>query len=78
MGRREPWPKGTYREGWELWKGTFHLPGLRGQSQHGRLIYLIECRELVVIPLLVYTHTEYATRPASEKSLKRLIKEYTD
>ncbi len=40
FGRRERWPQGSYREGWELWKLDFDMPGLGGEARHGRLIYM--------------------------------------
>lgn len=75
MGRKEPWPKGTHVEGWELWKATFDMPGLHGQARHGRMIYLFNVHDRLAIPILVYTHAEFAKRPP-EKDLKRLLKEH--
>lgn len=74
FGSTEPWPKGTYREGWELWKLDFDMPGLGGAAKHGRLIYMIDREWQTVYLLWLYTHAEFEGRPP-EKSLKQLAKE---
>lgn len=71
FGRVEPWPKGSYREGWQLWKLDFDMPGLGGAAKHGRLIYMIHDEESTVYLLWIYTHSEFPGRPP-EKSLRRL------
>ena len=74
FGRVEPWPKGGHREGWQLWKLDFDMPGLMGAAKHGRLIYLIDTEGFTIYLLWIYTHAEFPGRPP-EKSLKRLTKE---
>lgn len=74
FGHAEPWPKGSYREGWELWKLDFDMPGLRGAAKHGRLIYMIDTEGSTVYLLWIYTHTQFPGRPP-DKSLKQLTKE---
>ncbi len=75
-GDQERWPKGTSRQGWQFRKARFNMPGLRGKCRRGRLMYLIDLENCVVIPLIVYTHEEEPTRP-SEGNLKRMIEEHT-
>jgi hypothetical protein len=42
LGHLEPWPKGSSRDGWELWKLEFKMPQIpSGEAGQGRLIYLI-------------------------------------
>lgn len=77
---REPWPKGSNREGWELWKFYFDMPGFTGASGQARLMYLIHEESLTVHPLWVYTHAEFEGRPADkdlQKVLKRLMSQQT-
>lgn len=74
FGHNEPWPKGSYREGWELWKLDFDMPGLSGEAKHGRLVYMIDPHGSTVYLLWLYTHAKFSGRPP-EKSLKRLVEE---
>ena len=74
FGHREPFPKGSHREGWELWKLDFDMPGLGGLAGHGRLIYMIDCRSSTVYLLWVYTHAKFPTRPP-DRPLRQLIRE---
>lgn len=73
-GHTEPWPNGTFREGWELWKLEFDMPGLKGQAKHGRLIYIIDTQRSIVYLLWIYTHKKFAGRPP-EASLRQLLNE---
>lgn len=74
FGGLEPWPKGTYREGWELRKLHFDPPELRGASGEGRLIYMIDTERSVVYLIWIYTHHEFPTRPP-DKSLRQVVEE---
>lgn len=74
FGRVEPWPKGSYREGWQLWKLDFDMPGLAGLAKHGRIIYMIDPEWSTVYLIWIYTHAEFPGRPP-DKSLKQLTKE---
>lgn len=74
FGHTEPWPKGSHREGWELWKLEFDMPGLRGLAKHGRLIYMVDREGSTVYLLWVYTHVEFPGRPP-DKSLRQLVRE---
>lgn len=71
LGDQEPWPHGTYQEGWDLRKVRFKMPGLLGQAREGRFVYLIDLRARVVVPLIPYTHKQYAKRPDAQ--LKAMI-----
>ncbi len=68
----EPYPKGSSREGYELWKLKFKMPQLRGAAEQGRLIYLLDVRQQEVILIWIYTHAEFEKRPP-ERDLKRLL-----
>lgn len=46
------------------------MPGLSGQAGKGRLIYLVELEAPLCVPLFIYTHARYATRP-KDKDLKK-------
>lgn len=77
FGHLEPWPGRAAREGFELWKLDFDMPGLRGAAGEGRLIYLVEEKERTVHIVWIYTHGEFEKRPP-EKELGRLLREVTD
>lgn len=74
FGHTEPWPNGSYQEGWELWKLNFDMPGLKGQAKHGRLIYMVDAEEATLYLLWIYTHAKFKGRPP-EKSLRQLTQE---
>ncbi len=77
LGHLEPWPKGSSRDGWELWKLEFKMPQLRGAAEQGRLIYLLDITKQEVVLLWIYTHAEFEKRPP-EQNLKRLLLEIMD
>jgi hypothetical protein len=70
----EPYPKGSSREGYELWKLKFKMPQLGGAAEQGRLIYLLDVTQQEVILVWIYTHAEFEKRPP-ERDLKRLLLE---
>lgn len=74
VGHLEPFPKGSSREGYELWKLEFNMPQLRGAAKQGRLIYLLNVTQQEVILAWIYTHAEFEKRPP-ERDLKRLLLE---
>ncbi|MEG4282502.1 hypothetical protein QUB68_05190 [Microcoleus sp. A006_D1] len=73
LGHFEQWPKGSSREGWELWKLEFKMPQLQGASGQGRLIYLLDITKQEVVLVWIYTHAEFEKRPP-DSSLKRLLR----
>lgn len=77
LGHLEPWPKGSSRDGWELWKLEFKMPQLRGAAEQGRLIYLLDITKKEVVLLWSYTHAEFDKRPP-DKNLKYLLLEIMD
>jgi hypothetical protein len=74
FGGLERWPKGSYQEGWELRKLHFGMPGLRGASGEGRLIYMVDTDGATVYLVWIYTHDEFPTRPP-DKPLRQLAEE---
>ncbi len=74
FGGMEPWPSSSYREGWELRKLHFGLPGYSGQAGDGRLIYMIDLEGSAVYFIWIYTHAEFPTRPP-DKPLRLLADE---
>jgi hypothetical protein len=72
LGVQESWPANTHQEGWDLRKERYKMPGLRGKSSKGRLIFLVDLENRVSIPLIIYTHKEYPDRPG-ERELKNMI-----
>lgn len=77
LGHLEPWPKGSSRDGWELWKIEFKMPQIRGAAEQGRLIYLLDITKHEVVLLWIYTHAEFEKRPP-DNNLKRLLLEIMD
>lgn len=77
LGHLEQWPKGSSREGLELWKLEFKIPQLHGASEQGRLIYLLDITKKEVVLLWIYTHAEFEKRPP-DKNLKHLLLEIMD
>lgn len=69
--REEPWPASVADPGWEFRKIEFPMPGLRGASGEGRLMYLVSDEEIV--PCRVYTHEEYTGRPPHDDLMGLLI-----
>ncbi len=47
------------------------MPGLSGQAGKGRLIYLVEIETRLSVPVFIYTHTRYPSRPG-DKDLKKM------
>lgn len=74
LGSPEPWPTGTYVEGWEFHKIRFRMPGLSGNAGQGRYMYLFNRAAGELIPLLVYTHEQYEERPSSH-TLSEIMKQ---
>ena len=77
LGHLEKCPKGSSREGLELWKLEFKMPQLRGAAEQGRLIYLLDITKKEVVLLWIYTHAEFEKRPP-DKNLKHLLLEIMD
>lgn len=66
----EPIPgKMPLQEELEFRKLRFAMPGLRGASGQGRLMYLINSTQRKIILVWIYTHEEFEGRP-DDKSLK--------
>ena len=63
--RDEPWPHGSAVGGWQFRKLEFPMPGLRGASGQGRLMYLASQEE--VVPFWLYTHEEFSGRPSDSE-----------
>lgn len=73
-GKMEPAPHHSLEEGQELWKVRFKIPGHRGAREQCRIIYIYHGKEDWVLPLIIYTHAEFAGRPP-DKQLAQLIKD---
>ncbi len=69
----EPSPKKSLKNCQRLAKVYFNLPGLRGASKEGRLLYLIDKEKKEIKLLYCYTHEEFAKRPP-DGFIKKLIK----
>jgi len=50
------------------------MPGLKGASGQGRLMYLINSIQSSIILVWIYTHEEYEGRP-DEKSLEAVLQD---
>ena len=73
-GKMEPAPHQSIDEGQELWKVRFKIPGHRGAREQCRIIYIYHPVEDWILPLIIYTHAEFAGRPP-DKQLAQLIKD---
>ena len=58
----------------EFRKLRFAMPGLRGASGQGRLMYLINSVQSSIVLVWIYTHEEYEGRP-DEKSLEAVLQD---
>lgn len=67
-----PWPRGTSRAGCELYKLKFAMPGLRGASKLGRLLYLVDRTNREIYFLWIYTHQEHKKQPR-DKEFKQVL-----
>ncbi|MEM9006862.1 MAG: hypothetical protein AAGE59_25460 [Cyanobacteria bacterium P01_F01_bin.86] len=76
--RLEPWPANlTSPDDWEFRKLVFLVPGRKGASGEGRLMYLVNDQQLVIRLIWLYTHEDFKKRPP-EKDLKTLMRELLD
>ncbi|MBZ8181583.1 hypothetical protein [Oscillatoria salina] len=53
------------------------MPNLQGASEQGRLIYLVNQNERMIVLVWIYTHEEFAKRPP-DKTLKQILQEILD
>jgi hypothetical protein len=75
--RLEPWPANLRADDWEFRKLMFILPGRRGASGQGRLMYLVNDTLKLVNLVWIYTHEEFQKRPP-DKDLKGIMQELLD
>jgi hypothetical protein len=61
----------------EFRKLRFSMPGLRGASGQGRLMYLVNSVQNSIVLVWIYTHEEFAGRP-EEKSLTATLQDAID
>lgn len=74
----EPIPrKITLPEELEFRKLRFAMPGLRGASGQGRLMYLVNFVQHSIVLVWIYTHEEFEKRP-DEKNLKVALQDAID
>jgi hypothetical protein len=71
---RMPWPGNFGRPDWDLCKLKFNMPGLKGASSLGRLLYLVDRKGKIIHLLWVYTHREYENQPPT-KDIRRAVLE---
>jgi hypothetical protein len=64
-------------EAWEFRKYYFDMPSLRGASEQGRLMYLVNRSQSVIFLVWMYTHSEFEKRPP-DKVLRQLIQELVE
>jgi hypothetical protein len=72
-GVPQAWPKRTHQDGWEFWKYYFDLPGLHGDKQQGRLMYVVHTHSCKIFWFWIYSHDRYTKRPP-DRDLKRELK----
>jgi hypothetical protein len=72
-GRPQTWPHKTHQDGWEFWKYYFDLPGLHGDKQQGRLMYVIHTASCRIFWFWIYSHDQYSKRPP-DGDLKRELR----
>jgi hypothetical protein len=75
--RLESWPSNLRSDEWEFRKLVFILPGRKGASGEGRLMYLIDDARKLIQLIWIYTHEEFKKRPP-DKDLKGIMQELLD
>lgn len=75
--RLEPWPSNLWSDDREFRKLVFILPGRKGASGEGRLMYLIDDARQIIHLVWIYTHEEFKKRPP-DKDLKGIMQELLD
>ena len=76
--RLEPWPANLNSpDDCEFRKLVFSVPGRKGASGEGRLMYLVNDQRLIIQLVWLYTHEEFKKRPP-DKDLKTLMRELLD
>jgi mRNA-degrading endonuclease YafQ of YafQ-DinJ toxin-antitoxin module len=75
--RLEPWPSNLRSDTWEFRKLVFTLPGRKGASAQGRLMYLVSDSLKLLQLVWIYTHEEFQKRPP-DKDLKGIMQELLD
>lgn len=75
--RLEPWPVNLQYPEWEFRKLVFPVPGRKGASGEGRLMYLINAEQQTIQLVWLYTHEKYDKRPP-DKDLKTLLRDLLD
>ncbi|MEC4984700.1 MAG: hypothetical protein SAJ37_15890 [Oscillatoria sp. PMC 1068.18] len=76
--KSEPIPgKLNKLEEWEFRKYYFKMPNLQGASGQGRLIYLVNKNERMILLVWIYTHEEFAKRPP-DNILKQILQDTLD
>lgn len=74
--RQEPLPRKIYLpQGWTFHKLEFTFS--KGASGKIRLMYLVNTTACVIKPVWIYSHEQFAKRPA-DKNIKSVIKEILD
>jgi len=59
---------------YEFRKLRFAMPGLKGASGQGRLMYLINSAQNLIVLIWIYTHEQFERRP-DEKSLEAVLQD---
>ena len=75
--RLETWPSNLRSDDQEFRKLVFILPGRKGASGEGRLMYLIDDARQIIHLVWIYTHEEFKKRPP-DKDLKGIMQELLD
>ena len=75
--RLESWPANLRSNDWEFRKLVFTLPGRRGASGQGRLMYLLSDTLKLIKLVWIYTHEEFQKRPP-DRDLKGIMQELLD
>lgn len=70
--RPEPWPGKTRSLDWEFRKLVFTLPKRQGASGQGRLMYLVNEQDRLIVLVWVYTHEQFPKRPPDQSLGDRL------
>lgn len=75
------WPGNFGCPGWNLRKFKLPMPGLRGASARGRLLYILNRQAREIYLLWIYTHQEFIKQPPTtdlKKAVKDLVRHLDD
>ncbi len=77
----ESWPGNFGCPRWNLRKFKLPMPGVKGASARGRLLYIVDRQAREIYLLWIYTHQEFIKQPPTtdlKKAVKDLVRHLDD